>query len=188
MIPAIRPQASKNTSSVVRKNVAILIPYFIPPSGISFTALAAMFCTKVHIYQLLPSCLQNPGTFVVLLMHEVVLQQQVVGIFAVICEQLLVFFENTCAALGSEITQLRKIVLRVRLFNYGHSWTTYLVKIVCLAFATICGYSGITSFSKQKEVAAFSVVLAMYLIIFYDTSLGNAFSIPDKLQTIKRES
>ncbi|CAG7687261.1 unnamed protein product [Allacma fusca] len=171
-----------------------IVMVFLTQAGMltvfSGNAAITVLCSKLHIYQFLPSRLQTPLTFIPLWIHGNLFLQTKMVCWSMTTCQFLMFFETITETLTRETLALlcvtrnkfhfrkllrncRKIQLHINVFNSGYAHVVYLMKILPITFAILYGYSGIRYFSNLGAIiTAASLVVCFYMIIFYVAIFG----------------
>ncbi|CAG7833986.1 unnamed protein product, partial [Allacma fusca] len=154
----IRPTPSENNRkikslSIKERSLAercrMYLPYPVAIFPFTFQVLLAMFCTRAHLYQLLPEELCNPLTFIFLWAQELYIGLMQDTAWIIFFQNCLLFFECTTRNLKAQVKVLRNIrpadvnvqrcfslcketEAHVKLFNIGYSSNIYFFKLALL--------------------------------------------------------
>ncbi|CAG7837294.1 unnamed protein product, partial [Allacma fusca] len=198
----------KKINLLKKYSLTELFAVFLPHASVIlmfvFMTLVSIFCTKLHLYDLLPRTLKNPVVFGIFFIHENIIAQSTGAGYVLAFENILLFLENVNRMLNSKIEALRKqaqpadfivrtaircrhVELFVGLFNIGYASTIFLIKEAYLGLSIASWFIAITSSSDEPSLSIFFIVLANYVSFMFAAFFGNAFSIPESIKSLKNE-
>ncbi|CAG7702544.1 unnamed protein product [Allacma fusca] len=192
-------------SHSLQESFAAYLMQIVYSECIGLNILAAIFCTKVHLYQNLPVTLQNPFIFLLCFIHEILFWIGRPIAFILCVSNMLLFFEDVSRTLISEIRFIRsnpslepselqklqdvcrKTEVVVRLFNIGHSALIYFFKMLFLSASIFGFFFGIHLLPINRPVSLYLMYLGVFAFTSYCVTFDKAFRVPASMDTLKNE-